>query len=118
MNAAPIYTEPGNGEGGGGIYPTGGGGQIYPVGGGPVITPVNPVDPDEPIWVPDSPANVPASTTYAAGVNPAAGNVGAPTTNATLGGILEWVSQPGPLGLPLWVWIAGGILLLSSGGKK
>lgn len=119
LNEAPIYVEPGNGDGGGGIYPTGGGPVgpvLYPVGGGtttgggifdpqhvPVYTDSGPGStiPNNPRWQ-AALGPAPAQTS-----GPAPSNVGAPTSDP-LTGFLAMLSAPGPLGIPVWVYLAGG----------
>lgn len=111
LNEAPIYTEPGNGDGGGGptVYPVGGGpiggGGIF--GGGNGVQPVNETINSLPRWQPLLGTGATQTTS-----DP---NVGAPTsatpaaTADPLSTILAGLSAAGPLGIPVWVYLVGGI---------
>lgn len=109
LNEAPIMYEPGSGNGdqpGGGhptVYPTGG----NPTGGG-IFDPHNGGDPLDFI------DGLPTGGTR----GQLGGNVGAPTSQQSaaaaagtdpLSQLLALLSAPGPLGIPVWIYLAGGV---------
>lgn len=120
------HGDPGEGDGGSGGIGTGGigGGGIFdPT--GPVVTPVVPGTPRPPSgyhFDTDGNIVIDAPTTQSD-----QGNVGAPTSGAAtagdpFGAFLNMLSQPLIGGIPVWVFLAaGGVVLYMNwplGGKK